>query len=1746
MIGGLLAALLLWTVSSQSLWAQDQEYDTTTAVRPVRIGFFPTVVLPGETFAFRVDYHAGSAVDTVYIPADFDWSPFELVGYRYIRAVEDGSRSLQVILRVPEGYTTPNYWSTSIRKQPPLRWRLRNGEEREEIDWLFSVVVRTRHIHFTSPDGSGFVYHDRPVGSWYLENVLGSIRDNTTLPIARGSGYIIVGLPTDLVNISFLLWRDGIFKVWVEGPFFLYRINPSSDSTDFYAGPYFSYFYEKEYLNFMSISDTFKTDIRPYYWPSDNPYFIDNTWRLFVIPKPEAQNGSYGKIVAAFYRGKVELFRRELHFYVYGDLLKNNINLTPIFDNISTLLDASNFDPLNWCYGYNRVSEICRYSFHPSFFYEDYYYSYLNSGYLSINYEYNSNGFVDAKVLSSFTYDRSFRSLVKNEYRYPPRSLEEVKTSIESSIERGEYSCYSPYCYAYYDTISNKIFYSIYVTEQINSNEQKEHFYAALKQNSNIIFNLGTYRPRAIYISKSDFLGQLNYSYSTTGNPGYGFDCVYDHSSKEASCTHVEIYDFRPINRSYSYKENKKLIFVDEYFDIFYSAEIFNLPPDLNAPPPEDTLSEPVITIRLLANPSAQRLQDLEVPMAQRRPFEFLVQAEQEGQPLAGAPVSVEGPFAADEIPSSEALLFLNNPQQTDALGFYSFYWIPPSRAWFEGKSLPYRFRFRVYVGDRWEDVTVQVSNLIIQGQVLQRHAGAKLQQDPDRDGLLPVANVEVSLEPDFPAERSVRTDLNGRFELGVPEPGSYTVYARRQELWPDNFPKWSRTQSRVRITESGPVPDTLRLILAELPVGAMRQRWIPAIAFDMESVRDTLQHLRIIPELQAFLWQIAGQDSTGALDEEAVRRLQQAVFAAYDLFQGAHDLATCGTTAIWDGSLGIILEIVKTVIEKTKLLENISRNIRSKLPADWKRSPDPKIRQLGRTLEALEDIKTKFAHLLKNIESWSKKTSLDLKEGMIIAAVQRDVKTLFVMNFLLEKAFDPLSQLTSYVANLAEKTKLNDLTKDLAFSQTLAQTGISRLLASLNDTIKDLLKRGQLDDLRATVATTLHQEIGLAQQRQFPAYPLSFYHARRASNGWLELMREERSRRLGFCEGLLGFKEQVDAALEALNVAMVGLAVATTGALAPLVAATETLSKVVGLVLNATMIRTGSEVMTAVQPEGSYGRLGLAAMRQAFSLKVPAIAMRVHSPVRLMVVDALGRRIGADATGQIYNEISGAGYWPASDSLQETVMLPADIGPFQTILHGTGSGAFALELMQLDTLGNETLLRRWEGQVAPQDRWQLVVATPEQAVTAGTLQSLPTPTALFVQQNGQSRDTILVPLTVSVPLEAVFQYDTTLTLPATAVQWAVSDTLAAIETTAQPSQASVIGLYPGSTTLTVQSGALTRQVEVEVIGLKAAITLGRRILSAPDTALVQVQVDVHGVALPEQLALRVFTPAGRYQMPVLLDDLGRATVRWHVPDSLAGRSGSGLMELIGVTASDTVSLAWATFVLATATEVPEVLEAEAVQDGAVVARLRVARTLLGGALQPEILLAVEDSLPASLPPGFVAIGPVIGWSFWDQAQGTAVAPSAAYRLQLWSGAYQGTPVALYWNGSNWEVVEVEPVSGSWEATLESAGGVILLARQEQIVPVEKTELPEQVVLEAYPNPFGARMQIRMGVPRPGPVRLTLYDVLGREVLCLYEGEQAAGWHNQAWDVSQLASGLYLLVLEGEGFRTTKTMVKVR
>ncbi|MEX1140058.1 MAG: T9SS type A sorting domain-containing protein [Bacteroidota bacterium] len=61
-----------------------------------------------------------------------------------------------------------------------------------------------------------------------------------------------------------------------------------------------------------------------------------------------------------------------------------------------------------------------------------------------------------------------------------------------------------------------------------------------------------------------------------------------------------------------------------------------------------------------------------------------------------------------------------------------------------------------------------------------------------------------------------------------------------------------------------------------------------------------------------------------------------------------------------------------------------------------------------------------------------------------------------------------------------------------------------------------------------------------------------------------------------------------------------------------------------------------------------------------------------------------------------------------------------------------------------------------------------------------------------------------------------------------------------------------------------------------------------------------------------------------------------------------------------------------------------------------------------------------------------------------------------------------------------------------------------------------------------YPNPFNPTTMIRFTLPEDGRVTLHIYDVIGREVATLVEGERKSGVYQEVvFDASRLASGMY-------------------
>jgi len=84
-----------------------------------------------------------------------------------------------------------------------------------------------------------------------------------------------------------------------------------------------------------------------------------------------------------------------------------------------------------------------------------------------------------------------------------------------------------------------------------------------------------------------------------------------------------------------------------------------------------------------------------------------------------------------------------------------------------------------------------------------------------------------------------------------------------------------------------------------------------------------------------------------------------------------------------------------------------------------------------------------------------------------------------------------------------------------------------------------------------------------------------------------------------------------------------------------------------------------------------------------------------------------------------------------------------------------------------------------------------------------------------------------------------------------------------------------------------------------------------------------------------------------------------------------------------------------------------------------------------------------------------------------------------------------------------------------------------------------------------YPNPFNPRTEISFSLPGPSAVTIEIFDVSGKRVRRLIDGNLPAGPHSVAWDGlgedgTQAASGVYFYLLTADGHRLSRKMVLLR
>jgi predicted acyl esterase len=79
-----------------------------------------------------------------------------------------------------------------------------------------------------------------------------------------------------------------------------------------------------------------------------------------------------------------------------------------------------------------------------------------------------------------------------------------------------------------------------------------------------------------------------------------------------------------------------------------------------------------------------------------------------------------------------------------------------------------------------------------------------------------------------------------------------------------------------------------------------------------------------------------------------------------------------------------------------------------------------------------------------------------------------------------------------------------------------------------------------------------------------------------------------------------------------------------------------------------------------------------------------------------------------------------------------------------------------------------------------------------------------------------------------------------------------------------------------------------------------------------------------------------------------------------------------------------------------------------------------------------------------------------------------------------------------------------------------------------------------------YPNPFNPKTNVKFQIPNDAFVKLTIFDVLGRELEVLVNRQLKAGNHTAEWDGSNFSSGVYFYRLTAGNYSDTRKMVLVK
>ncbi len=83
-------------------------------------------------------------------------------------------------------------------------------------------------------------------------------------------------------------------------------------------------------------------------------------------------------------------------------------------------------------------------------------------------------------------------------------------------------------------------------------------------------------------------------------------------------------------------------------------------------------------------------------------------------------------------------------------------------------------------------------------------------------------------------------------------------------------------------------------------------------------------------------------------------------------------------------------------------------------------------------------------------------------------------------------------------------------------------------------------------------------------------------------------------------------------------------------------------------------------------------------------------------------------------------------------------------------------------------------------------------------------------------------------------------------------------------------------------------------------------------------------------------------------------------------------------------------------------------------------------------------------------------------------------------------------------------------------------------------------------LFQNYPNPFNQISKIKFRIAKLSDVRISIYDITGREIYVLVNKEMKPGEYESSWDAGDFPSGIFFYRLTAGGYYGTKKMVLIK